>query len=108
MGALGYSVAVLHMHTIKPLDQAALLERMEGVPVIVTLEEHSIVGGLGSAVAEILAEANFNTPKQFKRLGIPDVFPDQYGSQSSLMKRYAITSEALVQTVRSLSASASR
>lgn len=108
LAALGFSVAVLHMHTIKPLDQAALLEQMAGVPVIVTLEEHSIVGGLGSAVAEILAEANFDTPKRFQRLGIPDVFPDQYGSQASLMKRYAITPGAVVQTVRRLSASTSR
>ena len=108
MESFGYSVAVLHMHTIKPLDEAALLKLMEAVPVIVTLEEHSIVGGLGSAVAEILAEANFDTPKRFQRLGIPDVFADQYGSQASLMKRYSITPEAVVQTVRSLSASASK
>jgi transketolase len=100
--ALGCSVAVLHLHTIKPIDHAALLERMAAVPVVVTLEEHSIVGGLGSAVAEILAEANFSTQKRFQRLGIPDVFPDQYGSQASLMRRYAITPEAVVETVRRL------
>ena len=44
-----------------------------------------MIGGLGSAVAEVLAESDFGTPKRFKRIGIPDVFPDQYGSQDSLM-----------------------
>jgi transketolase len=96
------SASVLHVHTLKPLDAKAIRENAARVPVVVTIEEHTIVGGLGSAVAEILAEASFNPSKCFQRLGIPDVFPDQYGSQASLMARYDITAEHLVSVVEHL------
>jgi len=62
-----------------------------------------VIGGLGSAVAELLAEANLEQPKRFRRIGIPDVFPDQYGSQANLMARYGITPEKVVETVAELS-----
>jgi transketolase len=94
--------SVLHVHTLKPLDARAVHENAERVPIVVTIEEHTIVGGLGSAVAEIIAEASFNPSKRFQRLGIPDVFPDQYGSQASLMARYNITAEHLGQVVKQL------
>jgi len=96
------AATVLHAHTLKPLDAAAIRENAAKVPVIVTIEEHTIVGGLGSAVAEIIAEASFTAPKRFHRIGIPDVFPDQYGSQASLMARYNITAEELVRVVKEL------
>lgn len=98
----GIDAAVLHLPTIKPLDIEAVLQLASPVPVIVTIEEHSLIGGLGSAIAEVIAEANFAPAKRFKRLGIPDVFPDQYGSQASLMKRYAITADQLVSTITGL------
>ena len=98
----GVSATVLHLHTLKPLDKAAILEKAAVVPIIVTIEEHTIVGGLGSAVAEIIAEAGFDSPKRFRRIGIPDVFPDQYGSQASLMARYDITAEQLVKVIKEL------
>jgi transketolase len=94
--------SVLHVHTLKPLDAKAVYENAERVPIVVTIEEHTIVGGLGSAVAEIIAEASFNPAKRFQRLGIPDVFPDQYGSQASLMARYNITAEHLEQVIKQL------
>lgn len=98
----GIAATVLHMHTLKPLDAAAVRENTARVPVIVTIEEHTIVGGLGSGVAEIIAEGAFNPPKRFRRIGIPDVFPDEYGSQASLMARYDITAEHLVETIKEL------
>src|SRR5882672_9612427 len=76
----GIEAAVLHVPTIKPFDTDAIVELVSRVPAIVTLEEHNIIGGLGSAVAETIAEANFDAPKRFKRIGLPDVFPDKYGS----------------------------
>ncbi len=91
--------AVLHLHTIKPIDKAAVLKHAEKVSTIVTIEEHSIMGGLGSAVAEIIAEADFDTVKRFRRLAIPDVFPDEYGSQASLLKKYSITAERLISEI---------
>ena len=99
----GFEAGVLHVHTVKPLDVDAILASAARVPVIVTVEEHSIIGGLGGAVAEIIAEAGFDPAKRFKRLGIPDVFPDEYGSQDSLMARYSITTKQLVSTIAELS-----
>jgi transketolase len=98
----GVSVSVLHVHTLKPLDAKAIYEEVSRVPVVVTIEEHTVVGGLGSAVAEIIAEASFKAPKRFRRIGIPDVFPDEYGSQASLMARYDITAGHLVETIKEL------
>jgi len=98
----GIEASVLHVPTVKPLDEAVVREHAARVPVIVTSEEHTIVGGLGSAVAEVLAESNFTAPKRFKRIGIPDAFPDQYGSQDSLMARYDITAAAIAATVSKL------
>ena len=98
----GIEAGVLHVPTVKPLDAEAILKRAASVPVIVTIEEHTVMGGLGSAVAELIAEANFSSAKRFKRLGIPDVFPDQYGSQASLLERYQLTASHLAQTVAQL------
>ena len=98
----GIDAAVLHMPTLKPFDAETLLDLANPVRAIVTIEEHTILGGRGSAVAEKIAEANFNPGKKFKRIGIPDVFPDQYGSQASLMERYSITTQNLVASVSML------
>jgi len=104
LAAGGLQAAVLHVPTIKPFDAAAFLELARPVHAIVTVEEHSIIGGLGGVVAETLAEADFPSPKRFRRIGLPDAFPDQYGSQASLLKRYEVTAEKIVSTVRELSA----
>jgi len=98
----GIEAAVLHIPTIKPLDAETILEYIAQAPVVVTIEEHTVIGGLGSAVAEIVAEANFTPGKRFKRIGIPDVFPDKYGSQDSLMVHYDISAEAIVSVVKQL------
>ncbi|HLY64961.1 MAG TPA: transketolase C-terminal domain-containing protein [Chloroflexota bacterium] len=102
LAAQGLHVSVLHMPTIKPLDTEALLDHAERVPVVVSIEEHSIIGGLGSAVAETLAESSCLGQKRFKRLGIPDMFPDEYGSQASLMKRFGLTADRLVEVITEL------
>jgi transketolase len=103
----GIEAAVLHMPTVKPFDTEAIVESAARVPVIVSVEEHTVLGGLGSAVAEALAEANFDSPKRFKRMGLPDVFPDKYGSQASLMARYGLTADRIAVTVEELMQAAS-
>lgn len=95
----GLTASVLHVPTVKPLDIARILKEATLVPVVVTVEEHSAIGGLGSAVAEVVAEAGFDPAKRFKRIGLPDSFPDRYGSQQSLMERYEITPENVATTV---------
>jgi len=102
LAAAGIQAAVLHMPTVKPLDAPALLGYCRRIPIIVTVEEHSVIGGLGSAAAELIAEAGLASVKRFRRIGIPDVFPDQYGSQASLMARYEITAEQVCTLVRHL------
>jgi len=97
----GVEAAILHMPTIKPLDTEALLAHAAKVRAIVVAEENTIVGGLGSAVAEVIAEAGL-AGKGFKRLGIPDVFPDHYGSQANLMDLYRINADEIVATVGKL------
>ncbi|TAK94631.1 transketolase, partial [Patescibacteria group bacterium] len=94
--------AILHMPTIKPLDHETLFHYVRQTSVVVTIEEHSIIGGLGSAVAEAILEANFDSVKNFKRLGIPDVFPAGYGSQDSMMAKYDITAKNLCATIKQL------
>ncbi len=98
----GIGAAVLHLHTVKPLDAEALLRAAAGVRAVVSVEEHTIIGGLGSAVAEVLAEANLSPAKRFKRLAVPDEFPSLYGSQESEMRHYGLTAENVAATVRSL------
>ena len=98
----GISATVLHMHTVKPLDTEALLSHAARARAIVTIEEHTIMGGLGGAVAEVVAEAAFNPAKRFKRIGLPDVFPHGYGSQASMMAQYGITTEKTIAAVNEL------
>jgi transketolase len=102
LSAEGLETFVLHVPTVKPLDEETILDYANRVHAIVTVEEHTIIGGLGSAVAELVADANFSAPKRFKRIGIPDCFPDQYGSQDSLLARYDITAKNIVSTIQQL------
>jgi len=98
----GQQATVLHLPSVKPLDRALVLHHASRARVIVAVEEHSIVGGLGSAVAEIVAEAGFLEPKQFRRIGLPDAFPDRYGTQSSQLTRYGLTAEGIASEIRTL------
>lgn len=103
LGKDGIEAAILHMPTVKPLDHEMLLDYVRQTSVIVIVEEHSVIGGLGSAVAETILEANFDSVKNFKRIGIPDVFPSGYGTQDDLMKKYGITAENLCAVIKQLS-----
>jgi transketolase len=102
LAARGIGVRVVHVPTVKPLDGQALLQHAHEVKAIVTVEEHSVIGGLGSAVAELIVEAGFTTVKPFRRLGIPDMFPDDYGSQEHLLARFGLTADNVAATVTKL------
>jgi transketolase len=92
-------VRVLDMHTIKPLDKEAIIKAAKETGVIVTVEDHSILGGLGSAVAEVVLEAGI--PCKFKRLGIPDVFA-ALGNANELYTYYGYDSESVKRQVKSM------
>ncbi|MBI2438267.1 MAG: transketolase [Lentisphaerae bacterium] len=102
LAPLGCSAAVLHMHTVKPLDSAALLASIGAARAVITAEEHSLIGGLGSAVAEVLLEARMAGKFRFKRLGFPDVFTEELGSQNDIMKKYGLSAENLAKTAQAL------
>lgn len=89
----GIKAAVADIHTIKPLDTELILNLAERCGAILTLEEHSVIGGLGSAVAETLAE-QCRQPVAFSRFGMQDVF-GQSGSPVALLKHYGLNAEAL-------------
>jgi transketolase len=99
----GVVCGVLHLPTIKPLDRDALLEVASKVRLIVTVEEHVLAGGLGSAVLEVLADAGLRQTPRIIRLGIPDLFAQQYGSQESLLRSWGLDSGSLVNVVRETS-----
>jgi len=99
---IGVDATVLHMHTIKPLDEEALYKSLSNSSVVVTIEEHSILGGLGGAVAEYVLENFPSKLSSFKRLGLPDVFPDDYGSQENLFNRFGLTAQNVADVVANL------
>ncbi|MBF7081643.1 transketolase family protein [Desulfallas sp. Bu1-1] len=96
LAAGGVSVRVLDMHTIKPLDVQAVVEAARATGAVVTAEEHSIIGGLGSAVAEALAE---NCPVPVRRVGVRDTFGES-GKPRELLEKYGLTPEVLVEAVK--------
>ena len=99
LAARGIDCGVLHAHTVKPLDEARIRDWADEVEAIVTVEEHTLVGGLGSAVAELLVDRWPGTGPALLRLGIPDHFPDRYGNQEELLAYYGLDGEAIVTRV---------
>ncbi len=92
----GISARVIDMHTIKPLDEAAVLRAAKEIGRIVTVEEHSVIGGLGSAVAEVLAE---QYPAKLKRIGIYDCYTES-GPAEALIHRYGLDGEGVYNAVK--------
>lgn len=93
----GVSVRVLNMHTIKPLDRDAVLCAAKETRLLVTIEEHTVVAGLGGAVAEVLADAGAGT--RLKRLGVQDRFAVMSGSREDFKKRLGISAEGVASEV---------
>ncbi|WP_297598095.1 transketolase family protein [uncultured Cetobacterium sp.] len=92
----GISVRVINAGTIKPLDGETILKAAQETKFIVTAEEHSVIGGLGSAVSEFLSETH---PTLIKKVGIYDVF-GQSGKAEELLEKYELTSTKLVSVVK--------
>jgi transketolase len=95
----GISCGVISMHTVKPLDEAALLDAGRSSRAVITVEEHSVFGGLGGACAEVLLQAGVFT--RFKIVGIPDEYTVT-GSQAEIFAHYGITPKGLAATARGL------
>lgn len=97
--AEGISVRIIDIHTVKPLDVDAVLSAAADCGRVVTLEEHVVAGGIGSAIAEACAEGGLAL-KTFRRLGLRDVFPDVVGDQQFLRTRYRLDAAGVAAAIR--------
>mgnify|MGYP000802153610 FL=1 len=97
--AEGLDVGVIDMHTLKPLDSELLLRVAAKTGRLITVEDAFIIGGLGGAVCETIAESG--VPCRVKRLGIPDIFPG-FGSFEEQMEHLGFGIEAMKQAIRAL------
>ncbi|MBA1334270.1 MAG: Transketolase, C-terminal section [Firmicutes bacterium] len=94
----GINVRVIDIHTIKPIDRELIIRAARETGAIVTAEEHSIIGGLGSAVAEVLCES---IPVPMKRIGVRDTFGES-GTAEDLLEKYGLTAKNIVEEVKRL------
>jgi len=99
LAASGIHAGVLHVHTVKPLDGDALAAAAGTSGLVVTLEEHTRIGGLGSAVAEFFADRGIRVG--LLRLGLPDRFSHTYGSQHAVLEETGLTPAAVAASIAS-------
>lgn len=94
--AEGISAGVINVHTIKPIDGKTILEQVQVTGGVVTAEEHSVIGGLGSAIAELLSETY---PVPMKRVGMEDTFGES-GKPLELLNKYGLNAENVVSSAK--------
>lgn len=90
------NIRVIDIHTIKPIDEDAIIKAAKETNKIITIEDHSIIGGLGSAVCEVLSE---NYPTKIFRMGVKDEF-GQSGKWNELLEHYGLTCDEIVKEVK--------
>ena len=95
----GISSSVMHLHTVKPLDIDLLVEKAAKAKRIVAVEEHVVTGGLGSAILEALSDKGALPPTGILRLGIPDKFPTEYGSQDSMLESFGLQPDGIAKSI---------
>lgn len=98
----GISAEIIHMHTVKPLDENAVRTRIKKRRAIFTVEDHNIIGGLGSTVAEIISESHRSSNLVFKRFGVNDIYLKEIGSQEYLRKKHGYSSIDMVKQIITL------
>lgn len=89
------SCAVINIHTIKPIDREIVLKFSKQCKKVMTIEDHSIIGGLGSTISEVLSDEN---PTLLKRIGLNDVFPES-GTPSELWEKYGLSSDRIKKSI---------
>ncbi len=94
----GVSARVLNMASVRPIDSAAIVAAAQDTGAILTCEEHTIFGGLGSAVAEVVVD---EAPVPMKRLGVPGVFPPT-GSANFLLDHFGMSPEGIADSAQAL------
>jgi transketolase len=94
----GLTIRIINVNTIKPLDKNQVIEYSKNVKGIITVEEHSVIGGLGSAVSELLCDSRI----PMKIIGIEDKFGQSAGSHEELLEYYNLTPDAIVNKIKNL------
>ncbi len=94
----GIKARVINIHTIKPIDEEIIIKAAKETKAIVTAEEHNIIGGLGSAVAEVISE---NCPVPLKRIGVKDTFGES-GKPDELLIKYNLTENDIINAVKAI------
>jgi transketolase len=97
----GISVRVVDVHTIKPLDAEMICDAASACGRVLTLEEHSVIGGLGGAIAEACLEGGVAL-KVFRRMGLADLFPEIVGDQAYLRRHLGIDAQAVSAALRDM------
>ena len=100
LAAMGIRAGVVHHPSVKPFDAETLCEAAAVSRHVVTVEEHSVIGGLGSAAAEALAEEGVGA--RLRRVGLPDTFAHEVGSREHLLRTYGLDAEAIARTALEL------
>lgn len=97
---IGIKTRVINIHTIKPLDQDIILQAARETDAIISLEEHNVIGGLGSSIAEVLAESPVHT--RLRRMGLRENFTQGYGSHAYLKELNGLSRRDIVRTAQEL------
>ncbi len=99
LAAHGIDCRVLSLHTVKPIDRQAIVAAAGETGAIITVEEHQLQGGLGSAVAEVLADEGA-IPQRFLRIGLPDAYVSRVGTHEWLLNEYGLSAPRIVARVQ--------
>ena len=97
LAADGIDAEIINIHTIKPIDKDIIINSAKKTGKVVTVEEHSVIGGLGSAVADVLIE---NYPVKMKKVGVQDVFGES-GTASQLLTKFGLDGDGVYESVKS-------
>ncbi len=101
LGAQGIDAEIINMHTVKPIDEKLISDRINARRALFTVEEHNVIGGLGSAVAEIISESA-GKKIIFRRFGIKDKYLHEVGEQKYLWERHEMSSAIISRTILQL------
>jgi transketolase len=93
LAARGLAPEVISLHTVKPIDRGLIVETAARCGVLATIEEHSLIGGLGSRVADVIAEEGL--PVRLRKFALPDAYAREAGSQEYFRRRYGLTAEQI-------------
>lgn len=99
LGKRGLSIRLISMPFLKPIDDEVIMKATKETKAIFTIEEHCAIGGLGSAVADVLAQSNIHGAN-FHKISLPDTFPHQVGDRTYLRNIYGLTPDKIVRKIK--------